>query len=587
MVGRCEMFDEIAHGEMATIHLGRMLGAGGFTRTVAIKRLHPQFALDQDFATRLRDEAHILARIRHPNVVPTLDVVDEEGNVFLIMEYVEGLNLTALLKAAEEAGERLPPPVAMRIAFGVLHGLSAAHEATSEKGEPLKLVHRNVTPSNIMVGADGFPRLLDFGTARALGRLSTSRTGQTKRQPGYMAPEQVRSKPLDQRADVFAVSAVIWEMLTGKKLFGSPNPVELIKQITEDPIIAPSSVVPELPRKWDRIVLRGLERDPTRRWRSAVAMADAIEAIGGLAVQREVGDLVRRLGAERLAVLAAKLKALEAKPVRKATARRVQARSRLAIDTDKDELRQAIARAEAELARRKKAEQTGAAAGTDEIEAGTAKTEPEAPSPRGRERKADADQPSAAAGGTAEGERKRPSRRPKKGVSAADTGSASARSSKPPPPKHRDRRRSLPPAAGGRIQGRSLGAVSAPRIEEPPKASKSVVIGIGLAAVVVGVGAAAIVERLVSSRATEQPEDAGTVPSAVTKTAPATTVAATTPAATTAPSSDATAATTATESTAPASASATATVSARTTATGAGTATRTKTRTNSGLYGRK
>jgi len=161
----------LASGGMATVHLGRLIGPAGFSRTVAIKRLHDQFASDPQFVSGLLDEARLTARIRHPNVVPTLDVVATGEQVLLVLEYVQGESLSRLLASSNERGERVPLPIVVSIIAGVLHGLQAAHEATSDKGEPLHIVHRDVSPQNVMVGVDGVARVLDFGVAKAVGRL--------------------------------------------------------------------------------------------------------------------------------------------------------------------------------------------------------------------------------------------------------------------------------------------------------------------------------------------------------------------------------------------------------------------------------
>ena len=363
MVGRCEMFDEIAAGATARIHLGRMLGAESFSRTVAVKRLHPQYALNPEFVAAFLDEARIVARIRHPNVVPILDLVEEEGDLFIIMEYVEGINFGQLGRAAKELGERVPPGVAARTVAGALNGLHAAHEATNEKGQALGVVHRDVSPENILVGVDGFPRMLDFGVARARGRLSSSRSGQLKGHLSFMAPEQLLAEPLDRRTDVFAASIVLYQALTGLQLFAADDIRALKDKLLEMPIEAPSKVVPGLPRKFDAIVLRGLERKPAKRWKSAQDMAEALEAVGGLAPHREVGEWVRRLGAARLAELAAKVSALEVKPLAKRpkSDRRVHQRSQLRIPIEV--LNAAAARAEAEPAAEPRAERPSEGSG--------------------------------------------------------------------------------------------------------------------------------------------------------------------------------------------------------------------------------
>src|SRR5580658_5515960 len=152
LLGRYAIYDKIASGGMATVHLGRMLGAVGFARTVAIKRLHPQYAEDPEFVSMFLDEARLVARISHPNVVPTLDVVNTDGELIIVMEYIRGESLARLIRAAAQRDSVIPAPMAATLLVGVLHGLHAAHEAKSERGEPLGIVHRDVSPHNILIG---------------------------------------------------------------------------------------------------------------------------------------------------------------------------------------------------------------------------------------------------------------------------------------------------------------------------------------------------------------------------------------------------------------------------------------------------
>src|SRR5258708_4521250 len=165
IVGRYVLYGAIASGGMATVHFGRLVGAAGFARPVAIKRLHAQFARDPDFVKMFLDEARLAARVAHPNVVQTLDLVEATDEVFLAMDYVRGLALSSLVKMMRTRRERIAVPICVGILIGVLEGLHAAHEATDDMGAPLDLVHRDVSPQNVLVGTDGIPRLLDFGIA--------------------------------------------------------------------------------------------------------------------------------------------------------------------------------------------------------------------------------------------------------------------------------------------------------------------------------------------------------------------------------------------------------------------------------------
>jgi serine/threonine-protein kinase len=205
MLGRYAIYEKIASGGMATVHVGRQLGHVGFARTVAIKRMHPQYAGDPEFVSMFVDEARLAARIHHPNVVPTLDVVAMDGELFLVMELIQGESLSRLIRTASSRNEHIPPAMVATMLVGVLQGLHAAHEAKSDQGEPLGIVHRDVSPHNIIVGTDGIARVLDFGVAKATGRIQTTRDGQLKGKLAYMAPEQIHGE-VTRSTDVYAAA---------------------------------------------------------------------------------------------------------------------------------------------------------------------------------------------------------------------------------------------------------------------------------------------------------------------------------------------------------------------------------------------
>jgi eukaryotic-like serine/threonine-protein kinase len=302
VVGRYAIFDEIASGGMATVHFGRLLGPVGFTRTVAIKRLHPQFAKDPEFVAMFLDEARLAARIRHMNVVPTLDVVAIAGELFLVMDYVQGESLSRLWRAAGADGQGglMPVPVAVGILSGVLRGLHAAHEAKNERGEPLGIVHRDVSPHNVLVGVDGIARLLDFGVAKAVGRAHTTREGQIKGKIAYMAPEYLSAQPIDRRSDVYAAGVILWQCLTGRRLFEGDNEVQLLARVAEGRTSPPSSVVAAIAPELDEVVMRSLARNPADRFQTARAMAMAIEQCVRPATPTEVGEWVESLASNSL-----------------------------------------------------------------------------------------------------------------------------------------------------------------------------------------------------------------------------------------------------------------------------------------------
>jgi eukaryotic-like serine/threonine-protein kinase len=313
-LGRYALHGVIASGGMAVVHFGRLLGPVGFARTVAIKRLHPHLAADPEFATMFLDEARLAARIRHPNVVQTLDVVASEGELFLVMDYVLGESLGHLLRAASGAG-RPPFRILSAIVSDLLHGLHAAHEATNERGEPLGLVHRDVSPQNAMVGVDGVSRVLDFGVAKANGQLRSTQEGRLKGKLSYMSPEQLSGAVVSRRTDIYAASVVLWEAMTGKRLFTAENEGELVARVLEARVDPPSYVMQQALgsgheldptqrqelESLDAIVLRGLAHDPGRRFQTAREMVVALERVVPPATKSEVGEWVERLASKELA----------------------------------------------------------------------------------------------------------------------------------------------------------------------------------------------------------------------------------------------------------------------------------------------
>jgi serine/threonine protein kinase len=295
VVGRYALYNEIAAGGMATVHIGRLLGPVGFARTVAVKRLHPQFAKDPEFVSMFLDEARLAARVQHPNVVATIDVVATDGELFLIMDYVRGESLSKLLRTARKAGQRIPPRIAASIMCGFLHGLHAAHEAKNERGDRIDLVHRDVSPQNVLVGADGIPRVLDFGIAKAAGRIQVTRDGQIKGKLAYMPPEQLSGRELTRAVDIYASAVVMWETLTGERLFKGETESETLAKILRDPVVPPSAVVPGLTTAFDAPLLKALSRDAKQRHVTARALAFELEKCVGVASATEVGEWVENL----------------------------------------------------------------------------------------------------------------------------------------------------------------------------------------------------------------------------------------------------------------------------------------------------
>jgi serine/threonine protein kinase len=313
VIGRYVLGHAIASGGMATVHLGRLLGPAGFSRTVAIKQLRSGLAADAESAAMFLEEARLASRIHHPNVVSPLDVVLLGDEAFIVMEYVHGESLSRLMKLKPEVP--VPAAIAAAIAGQVLLGLHAAHRATSEDGEPLGLVHRDVSPQNILLTPEGVARLVDFGIAKATSRSPQTASGILKGKFAYMAPEQVSVAPVDCRTDLFAAGIVLWEMLTGRRLFFADTPAGCVQKIMQLTIVAPSQLVPEVPRALDEVVLKALAREAEERFEDAHAMALAVAAAIDAATPFEVGAWVTQACGASLAARAEGLSNFEAAPL--------------------------------------------------------------------------------------------------------------------------------------------------------------------------------------------------------------------------------------------------------------------------------
>jgi serine/threonine protein kinase len=310
---RYAIHDEIAAGGMATVHLGRLLGPVGFSKTVAIKKLHPHYAKDADFVSMFMDEARLAARVQHPNVVQTLDVVAGTTDLFLVMEYVQGETLSRLWRTAVNARDRITLSTVSGVIGGMLHGLHAVHEAKDEQGEPLNIVHRDISPQNVMVGVDGISRLLDFGVAKAVGRVQQTREGQLKGKIAYMAPELLiaGTVAVSRQTDIYAAGVVMWELLTGARLYDGESDALVFGRVLQGYIPSPSSLVPDIPTEVDEVVMRAVDRDPARRFATARDMALALEAAWRPAQPSEVGAWVEHLAHSALSKRAQQVAELE------------------------------------------------------------------------------------------------------------------------------------------------------------------------------------------------------------------------------------------------------------------------------------
>ncbi len=309
-LGRYALCSEFAKGGIATVHFGRLMGPAGFGRMVAIKRLFPEFARDSEFIRVLIDEARLAARVNHPNVVQTLDVVFCDDEACLVMEYVRGVPLSLLMKRARQRGQRIDVGVVSSVMSNVFHGLHAAHEATDEYGRPLKVVHRDVSPQNLLCGVDGITRV-DFGIAKTTGYTAMTRDGYVKGKLAYMSPEQIMGAEIDRRTDIFAGGVVLWELLTGERLFGGGRPGEVVGRIIGGAAEAPSHTAPWVGVAFDAIVLQCLERDRNLRFATARESAMELEECSPMAPASEIGAWVEDLAGDVLEVHRELLKEIE------------------------------------------------------------------------------------------------------------------------------------------------------------------------------------------------------------------------------------------------------------------------------------
>jgi serine/threonine-protein kinase len=270
---RIREYEIVAHlraGGMATLFLGRRLGAAGFHKLVAVKIVHPHLAKDPSFVQMFVDEALLSARIQHPNVVHVEELGQAEDTYFLVMEYVHGVSLSQLLTALAKMGRRLTPELAVHIAIKVAEGLHAAHETTGDDGQLLGVVHRDISPQNVLVSSRGHVKLIDFGIAKAAGRIQQTTSASLKGKIRYMAPEQAFGRAVDRRTDVYALAIVLWEMLTMRRMFTADNDFALLDRVRNPEHRPPSDHAPGLPPALDAAILRALSVDALHRTPTAL-----------------------------------------------------------------------------------------------------------------------------------------------------------------------------------------------------------------------------------------------------------------------------------------------------------------------------
>jgi eukaryotic-like serine/threonine-protein kinase len=298
-LGPYELLMELARGGVATAIVARKVGAPGFERLVVVKRVHRKLLANADFGAMFRDEARLASAIVHPNVASVIDVVEAGTELCLVMEYFEALSL-AELSVAAGAGRRVSPRVAVRILVDTLRGLDAAHDATDERGQPLGIVHRDVSPHNVISDIEGVSRVIDFGIAKAESRLTKTRNGIVKGKLAYMAPEQIDAQVVDRRSDVFAAGVLLHELLTGRPLFAHEDEFEIIRRVLAGDVPPPSRISTDLPPALDAVVGQALARSPDARFASARAFEAALVQAIAPASARDVAAWVSSVGGATL-----------------------------------------------------------------------------------------------------------------------------------------------------------------------------------------------------------------------------------------------------------------------------------------------
>jgi serine/threonine-protein kinase len=311
--GRYAVFDEIASGGMASVYLACRLEGPEGPRVVAIKKMFESFAKRPEFVTMFLDEAHIATRIRHPNVVATHEFLRIPDSLGIVMEFVLGVSFDDLLAIARDRGVVAPLGVTVSIVRDALEGLHAAHEAKDDKGQLVGLVHRDVSPHNILVGREGVARVIDFGIAKAAGRLQVTDVGVMKGKFGYMAPEQIRAAPVDRRVDIYSAGVVLWEAVTGQSLFQGSTDIDTFTRRGAGEVAAPpaSTIADGLPPALDALIQKSLATNPDERFATAEEMSDALLGITEPASRAAVSEWVVSLAGSRLRELEAKRNEVE------------------------------------------------------------------------------------------------------------------------------------------------------------------------------------------------------------------------------------------------------------------------------------
>jgi serine/threonine-protein kinase len=279
-LGPYELLRRIATGGMAEVYVARRGGPHGFQKTMAVKRILPQYARDPDFVAMFVDEARVCARLAHPNIVQVFDFGEQDGELYMAMEYVDGTTGARVIRAAaSQEGAEVPLDVCLHVSLSILRALDYAHSARDDQGKPLALVHRDVSPGNVLIDRAGTVKLTDFGIARAAEIERRTDAGQLKGKLGYMSPEQVLGRDLDARSDIFTMGIVLAEMLILRPLFSGGKELDVLLRIRDADLTPVDRAGARVPDDVKAVLLRALARDPMLRWPTAGAFADALDEI--------------------------------------------------------------------------------------------------------------------------------------------------------------------------------------------------------------------------------------------------------------------------------------------------------------------
>lgn len=302
--GRYQLLKRLARGGMGEVWLARQAGMQGFEKLVVIKRILPHLAEDEEFVNMFLDEGKIAAKLNHSNIVNIFDLGQEGEYFFLAMEYLHGEDVRRIWKQAAKAGTALPPALACRIIADACAGLDFAHKRTDERGEPLNIVHRDISPHNIIVTFDGAVKVIDFGIARARGRLAHTATGALKGRFEYMSPEHAAGYDIDHRSDIFALGVVLWESLSGRRLFKRDSETATLLAVAQCQVPPPSELNADIPPELDAVLMKALAPKREDRFEDAAALRLALEnwlvEARQPASSAHLGAFMRSLYAERL-----------------------------------------------------------------------------------------------------------------------------------------------------------------------------------------------------------------------------------------------------------------------------------------------